>query len=56
LDKAGFDRRDLAKRAVSIWLKMVFEGEAFHADPHPGNLFVELTGGWGWSISGWSAW
>jgi len=44
LDKAGFDRRDLAKRAVSIWLKMVFEGEAFHADPHPGNLFVEPDG------------
>jgi len=44
LDKAGFDRRELAKRAVSIWLKMVFEGEAFHADPHPGNLFVEPDG------------
>jgi ubiquinone biosynthesis protein len=23
---------------------MVFEGEAFHADPHPGNLFVEPDG------------
>ena len=44
LDKAGFDRKGLAKRAVSIWLKMVFEGEAFHADPHPGNLFVEPDG------------
>jgi ubiquinone biosynthesis protein len=44
LDKAGFDRKELAKRAVSIWLKMVFEGEAFHADPHPGNLFVEPDG------------
>ena len=44
LDKAGFDRKDLAKRSVSLWLKMVFEGEAFHADPHPGNLFVEPDG------------
>ena len=44
LDKAGFDRKELAKRAVSIWLKMVFAGEAFHADPHPGNLFVEPDG------------
>jgi ubiquinone biosynthesis protein len=44
LDAAGFDRKELAKRAVSIWLKMVFEGEAFHADPHPGNLFVEPDG------------
>ena len=44
LDKAGFDRKELAKRSVGIWLKMVFEGEAFHADPHPGNLFVEPDG------------
>ena len=44
LDKAGFDRKELAKRGVSLWLKMVFEGEAFHADPHPGNLFVEPDG------------
>jgi ubiquinone biosynthesis protein len=44
LDKAGFDRKELAKRAVSLWLKMIFEGEAFHADPHPGNLFVESDG------------
>lgn len=44
LDKAGFDRKELAKRSVSLWLKMIFEGEAFHADPHPGNLFVEPDG------------
>jgi ubiquinone biosynthesis protein len=44
LDKAGFDRKELAKRSVNIWLKMVFEGEAMHADPHPGNLFVEPDG------------
>ena len=44
LDKAGFDRKELAKRTVNLWLKMVFEGEVFHADPHPGNLFVEPDG------------
>jgi len=44
LDKAGFDRKELAKRSVSLWLKMVFEGDVFHADPHPGNLFVEPDG------------
>jgi ubiquinone biosynthesis protein len=44
LDKAGFDRKQLAKRAVNIWLKMVFEDNIFHADPHPGNLFVEADG------------
>ncbi|MDD5289479.1 MAG: AarF/ABC1/UbiB kinase family protein [Dehalococcoidales bacterium] len=44
LDKAGFDRKALAKRSVNIWLKMVFEDGVFHADPHPGNLFVEADG------------
>jgi ubiquinone biosynthesis protein len=44
LDKAGFDRKELARRSVSLWLKMVFDGEVFHADPHPGNLFVEPDG------------
>jgi len=44
LDKAGFNRQELAKRSVSLWLRMVFEAEAFHADPHPGNLFVEPDG------------
>jgi ubiquinone biosynthesis protein len=44
LDNAGFDRKELAKRTVNLWLRMIFEGEAFHADPHPGNLFVEPDG------------
>ncbi len=44
LDKAGFDRKELAKRSADLWLKMVFEGDVFHADPHPGNLFVESDG------------
>ena len=44
LDKAGLDRKGLAKRSVDLWLKMVFESGMFHADPHPGNLFVESNG------------
>ena len=44
LDAVGFDRKELAKRSVNIWLKMVFEDTVFHADPHPGNLFVEPDG------------
>jgi ubiquinone biosynthesis protein len=44
LDAAGFNRQELAKRSVNIWLKMVFEDAIFHADPHPGNLFVEADG------------
>jgi ubiquinone biosynthesis protein len=44
LDKAGFDRKELAKRSVDLWLKMIFECDLFHADPHPGNLFIEPDG------------
>jgi len=44
LDKAGFDRKDLARRSVGLWVRMVFENPVFHADPHPGNLFVEADG------------
>ncbi len=40
LDAAGFDRRDLALRGVDAYLKMVFVDGFFHADPHPGNIFV----------------
>ncbi len=44
LEKAEVDRKELAVRCVDIWLKMLFEGVAFHADPHPGNLFLEPDG------------
>jgi ubiquinone biosynthesis protein len=47
LDKAGFDRKELAKRTVELWLTMFFENDIFHADPHPGNLFVEADGNLG---------
>jgi ubiquinone biosynthesis protein len=44
LDAAGIDRPALAERAARIVLKMVFEDSFFHADPHPGNFFVESGG------------
>ncbi len=44
LEKAGFDLKELSQRSVNLWLKMVFYSEMFHADPHPGNLFVEKDG------------
>lgn len=37
---AGIDRRDVARRLVNTYLEMVFIERFFHADPHPGNLFV----------------
>lgn len=44
LDAAGIDRKELAGRAVRVTLDMVFEHGFFHADPHPGNFFVEPDG------------
>ncbi|GIW07448.1 MAG: 2-octaprenylphenol hydroxylase [Dehalococcoidia bacterium] len=44
LDAAGIERAALAQRAARIVLKMVFEDGFFHADPHPGNFFVEPGG------------
>lgn len=44
LDAAGIDRVLLARHAADAILKMVFEHGFFHADPHPGNFFVEPDG------------
>lgn len=44
LDAAGIDRRALAERATRITAKMVFEDGFFHADPHPGNFFIQPGG------------
>jgi ubiquinone biosynthesis protein len=44
LDRARVDRRDLAVKATGVAVSMVFEHGFFHADPHPGNLFIEPGG------------
>lgn len=44
LDATGLDRAALARAAASISLRMVFDHGFFHADPHPGNFFVEPDG------------
>src|SRR6185312_16256732 len=38
------DRDRLATTAAKAAAKMIFEDGFFHADPHPGNLFVESNG------------
>ncbi len=40
LQAAGLDRKRIAHQGAQIVLKMLFEDGFFHADPHPGNLFV----------------
>jgi predicted unusual protein kinase regulating ubiquinone biosynthesis (AarF/ABC1/UbiB family) len=37
---AGIDRAEVAKVLFKTYLKQIFEDGFFHADPHPGNLFV----------------
>lgn len=44
LDEAGIDRRKVAENAVRLMLREVFEFGFFHADPHPGNFFVQPDG------------
>ncbi|HEY8531118.1 MAG TPA: AarF/ABC1/UbiB kinase family protein [Limnochorda sp.] len=41
LDRAGIDRKVLARRGAQIFMKMVLVDGFFHGDPHPGNLYVE---------------
>jgi len=41
IEAAGIDRAAVAKRLLDVYLKQVFEDAFFHADPHPGNLFVQ---------------
>ncbi len=40
LDAAGVDRVALVRRLASLYFKQVIEVGFFHADPHPGNIFV----------------
>lgn len=37
---AGIDRAQVADLLLDTYLKQIFEDGFFHADPHPGNLFV----------------
>jgi ubiquinone biosynthesis protein len=40
LDRAGMDRSVIAARGADLVLRQVFIHGFFHADPHPGNIFV----------------
>lgn len=37
---AGIDRKEVANRLYNTYLQQIFDDGFFHADPHPGNLFV----------------
>ena len=56
IDSLGVDRKEVAKRGVNAYFKMIFEDGFFHADPHPGNIFVMKDGRIGlidFGIVGW---
>lgn len=40
LEAKGIDRKAVAKRLLDTYMQQIFEERFFHADPHPGNLFV----------------
>jgi len=49
LDASPVDRPELARRLLKSFLGQVLEDGIFHADPHPGNLFID-AGGTIWMI------
>jgi predicted unusual protein kinase regulating ubiquinone biosynthesis (AarF/ABC1/UbiB family) len=40
ISAAGIDRGEVACQLLDTYLKQIFEDGFFHADPHPGNLFI----------------
>jgi ubiquinone biosynthesis protein len=45
IDAAGLDREELARNLVRAAVQMVMVDGFFHADPHPGNVVVDLSTG-----------
>jgi ubiquinone biosynthesis protein len=45
IDQAGIDRTELATNTLRAMIKQLLIDGFFHADPHPGNLLVNLTTG-----------
>ncbi len=45
LAEAGIDKLEVAERAVRAYFYQFFEVGFFHADPHPGNIFVKGSTG-----------
>ncbi len=43
LNAAGTDMKLLAERGVEIFFSQVFRDSFFHADMHPGNVFVDIS-------------
>lgn len=44
--EAGVSGKQVAKNAVGVVIKMIFEDGFFHADPHPGNIIILPNPDW----------
>jgi ubiquinone biosynthesis protein len=44
IESMGLERRHLAATGVNAYFKQILEDGFFHADPHPGNIFVMSDG------------
>ncbi|WP_028116167.1 ubiquinone biosynthesis regulatory protein kinase UbiB [Ferrimonas senticii] len=43
LNAAGTDMKKLAERGVEVFFTQVFRDNLFHADMHPGNIFIDVS-------------
>jgi predicted unusual protein kinase regulating ubiquinone biosynthesis (AarF/ABC1/UbiB family) len=43
ISAAGISKSEVAARLLNTYLKQIFEDGFFHADPHPGNLFIRTV-------------
>ena len=50
IEAAGVSRAEVAQRLFRTYMHQIFVQGFFHADPHPGNLFVEPNGASGWRL------
>ena len=41
LEAGGIDRNEVARKLYGVYMRQIFEYSFVHADPHPGNLFIE---------------
>lgn len=44
MDARGIDRSAIARKLLQVYVRQVLVDGFFHADPHPGNLFVTFDG------------
>lgn len=44
IESLGLNRQTVAERVVTAYCRMIFVDGVYHADPHPGNLFVAPDG------------